>query len=77
MAIQTPPEHPILNRIRTTPADEDVEVSVSSFEHLATELMTLVGENGFHALYARSVHQTQLKYPWFNAELPHSRTRQN
>jgi len=67
-----PIEHPILNRIRTARADEVVEVSVRSFEHLTTELIVLVGDSGFHALYARCVYQTQLKYPFFNAGLPHS-----
>lgn len=74
MATPMLPEHLILKRIRSATPDELVEVSVSLWEQLATELISLIGESGFDALYARSIHQTQLKCPWLDAG-PHSAAR--
>ncbi len=41
-----------------------LNVTVHLWERLATELISLIGENGFQSLYVRSVHLTRATYPW-------------
>lgn len=39
------------------------------WEHMASQIISLVGEEGFNSLYARSVNLTQQEFPWLGASL--------
>lgn len=46
------------------------DVSVSLWERLASELISIIGEGGFQSLYARSIHLTSAMYPWLTPVHP-------
>jgi len=45
-----------------------VDVSVELWVQLEAELSALIGDGGFQALFARSVHAVGAAYPWLTAE---------
>lgn len=51
-----------------------VEGAVRLWELLATHIVSIVGDDGFNSLYARSVSLTQVEYPWLIASLVASQT---
>lgn len=46
------------------------DTSVQLWEQLSTELILLIGEGGFQALYERSVHLAKETFPWLVASVP-------
>jgi hypothetical protein len=56
--------HQMIRRAVLQRPDEFLEVTVHLWERLATELISLIGENGFQSLYVRSVLLTRATYPW-------------
>lgn len=36
------------------------------WDGLATELISIIGQGGFAALYSRSVHQAGMRFPWLS-----------
>lgn len=45
------------------------DTSVQLWEQLSTELIHLIGEGGFQALYERSVHIVKRDFPWLVASV--------
>lgn len=43
------------------------DAAVILWEQMATQIISVVGEGGFNALYARSVFLTQTTFPWLAA----------
>lgn len=43
--------------------------AIALWERMASEIISLVGEEGFNSLYARSVHLIQPDFPWLGASL--------
>lgn len=41
-----------------------VDSTISLWERLASELISIIGEGGFQSLYARSVHLARAAFPW-------------
>ncbi|MDO9422481.1 MAG: hypothetical protein Q7T66_17610 [Herminiimonas sp.] len=41
-----------------------IETSIQLWEKLARELISIIGEGGFHSLYKRSLHLTGATFPW-------------
>jgi hypothetical protein len=60
-----------------TPPDRQtqdvVESAVRAWQGLAERLSPIIGEGGFRALYARSMHLTQAAFPWLSVLSPQSR----
>lgn len=54
--------------------DKVADAAIDSWEKLATEIISIVGEGGFNSLYARSVFLTQPTYPWLatGSSSPHN-----
>ncbi|GAA4017094.1 hypothetical protein GCM10022212_10650 [Actimicrobium antarcticum] len=50
--------------------DELVGGTVHLWDRLASELISIIGENGFASLFARSVHVTRNRYPWIDSANP-------
>ncbi len=44
-----------------------VDAAIELWEQLATEIISIVGENGFNSLYSRSIFLTQSTFPWIAA----------
>ena len=53
-------------------AEEVAETAVRAWQGLADRLSPIIGERGFSALYARSLHLTQDAYPWLSLPPPQS-----
>ncbi len=47
--------------------DKVADAAIDSWEKLATEIISIVGEGGFNSLYARSVFLAQSTFPWLAA----------
>ena len=45
----------------------EVDAAIELWEQMATQLIALVGEEGFNSLYARSVFLTRSTFPWLAA----------
>lgn len=56
----------IKNRLAMNP-DEVVDSAIKLWEQMATEIISIVGKNGFNSLYSRSIFLTQPTFPWVGA----------
>lgn len=45
----------------------EVDAAIDLWEQMATQLISIVGEDGFNSLYARSVFLAQSTFPWLSA----------
>ena len=45
-------------------ANDVADVAIQRWQHLASQLISIIGEGGFNALYIRSVYLTQATHPW-------------
>lgn len=54
----------MIRRAVTQRPDAIREVTISLWERLASELISIIGEGGFQSLYARSGHLTNATFPW-------------
>ena len=48
-------------------AEEFQNAAINSWDQIATQIITIVGEAGFNFLYVRSVFLTQPTFPWLAA----------
>lgn len=46
------------------------DVAVKLWQPLAYQLISIVGKDGFNALYARSLHLVSRQYPWLASGTP-------
>ena len=59
------------------PSEKEVaDTAIDLWEKIATQIISIIGEEGFDSLYARSVSLTRSTYPWFAAVLPRSKIDQ-
>lgn len=72
MATINAQRHKMIRRAVLQRPDAIVDVTISLWERLASELISIIGEGGFQSLYARSVHLTRAAFPWI--ALDHSGT---
>ena len=56
--------HQLIESLATQNAGNVAEAAVAHWEQLATQIIAIVGEGGFHSLFARSLFLTQASYPW-------------
>jgi hypothetical protein len=61
------PRHQIIESLTARSADKVADASISLWAQMAAQIISIVGEGGFNALYARSVHLTQSTCPWLTA----------
>lgn len=66
--------HLMIQRAVTQRPDALLEVTVSLWERLASELISIIGEGGFQSLYSRSVHVSSASFPWLVLSHPWQRT---
>lgn len=72
MATINAQRHKMIRRAVLQRPDAIVDVTISLWERLASELISIIGEGGFQSLYSRSVHLTRAAFPWI--ALDHSGT---
>ena len=58
----------IVKRRMAQPTEDVVDAVINLWEHLATQIIPIIGEGGFNAIYARSVFLTQSTFPWLAAD---------
>src|SRR3989304_1722081 len=69
MPTSVPLRHRIIEDLMARHSDKVADAAIDSWEKLATEIISIVGEGGFNSLYARSVFLTQSTFPWLAASL--------
>src|ERR1035441_10092228 len=63
----------VIRQAVTRKPDAAAVTSVFLWERLASELVPIIGENGFLSLYARSLHITSVVFPWMTSNHPWQR----
>ena len=58
----------IVKRRMAQPTEDVADAAINLWEHLATQIISIVGEGGFNSIYARSVFLTQSTFPWLAAD---------
>lgn len=48
-------------------SDEAADSAIQTWQQLASQLVSLIGEGGFHSLYARTLYLTRADFPWLPA----------
>ena len=56
--------HQIIASLMVQHTERVADAATTLWEKLATEIISIVGEGGFDALYARSLFLTQSTFPW-------------
>lgn len=56
--------HQLIEHLLAQPQKDMVDVAMTLWEKLAAEIISIVGEGGFNALYARSVFLAQPRFRW-------------
>ena len=57
----------IIKYLIAQPTEDVVDTAIELWEHLAAQIISIVGEDGFNSLYASSVFLTQSTFPWLPA----------
>ena len=61
------PRQQLIDRLMARRPEQIPDVAVDMWEKLATQIISIVGEEGFNSLYARSVYLAQPTFPWLMA----------
>jgi len=62
--------HQLIASLTTQHTDAGADDAIRLWDLMATQIISIVGEGGFNALYARSVLLTQSSHPWLAADAP-------
>jgi hypothetical protein len=57
------PRHQIIKSLMASPTGSVADASIILWEQIATQIISIVGEDGFNSLYARSLFLTQSEFP--------------
>ena len=58
------PRPELIERLMAQRPENVADAAISLWEQLATQIISIVGEDGFNSLYARSVFLAQPTFPW-------------
>jgi hypothetical protein len=61
------PRHRIIESLTAQHTEKVADAAIDFWDKLATEIISIVGEEGFNSLYARSVFLAQSTFPWLVA----------
>ncbi len=59
--------HQIIEGLILQYTDNVVDVAITQWEQSATQVISIIGEGGFSALYLRSLHLAQATFSWLPA----------
>ncbi|HEX5338361.1 MAG TPA: hypothetical protein VFW53_07985 [Gallionella sp.] len=62
--------HQRIKHLVASRTDDAASVSVGLWAQMAVQIVSIIGENGFHSLYARSVLLAQPQFPWLMIDPP-------
>lgn len=60
--------HKIIEDLLPQQADNAVDIAITQWELMATQIILIIGEGGFSALYLRSLHLSQATFPWLPSD---------
>lgn len=58
------PRHQLIKSLMAQPTEKVADAAIKVWEQMATQIISIVGEDGFNALYARSLFLAQSTFPW-------------
>jgi len=67
METRDPPRHQLIERLMAQHPEKVADAAINLWEKMATQIISIVGEDGFNSLYARSVFLAQPTFPWLTA----------
>ena len=70
MAMTDQQRHQMIERAVSRLSQTHADASIVLWRRLAEELAVIIGERGFSSLYARSLNQAALQYPWLAPHPP-------
>jgi hypothetical protein len=70
MATSDLPRHPLIKHLMAPHGESVADASIILWERMAAEIVSIVGEEGFNSLYARSLFLSHASFPWLAANLP-------
>ena len=64
METRDPLRHQLIERLMAQYPEKGADAAINLWEQMATQIISIVGEDGFNSLYARSVFLAQPTFPW-------------
>lgn len=64
METRDPPRHQLIERLMAQQPENVADAAINLWEQMATQIISIVGVDGFNSLYARSVFLAQPTFPW-------------
>lgn len=58
------PRHQLIERLMAQRTEKVADAAITLWAQMATQIISIVGEDGFNSLYARSVFLAQPTFPW-------------
>lgn len=59
--------HQVIKSLMAQPTGNVADAAIHLWEQMAIQIISIVGEDGFNSLYARSIFLTQSTFPWLAA----------
>lgn len=70
------PRHQLIKSLLAKQTEKVADAAIILWEQLTTQIISIVGEDGFNALYERSIFLAQSTFPWLAVNLLPSQTDQ-
>src|SRR6185437_2277216 len=67
--------HQLIKRLTASPGGSVADASIILWEKMAVQMISIVGEEGFDSLFARSLFLSQSSFPWLANPLPKAEHR--
>ncbi|MDP2111019.1 MAG: hypothetical protein Q8N48_02785 [Thiobacillus sp.] len=67
METRDPLRHQLIERLMAQYPEKVADAAIDLWEQMAAQIISIVGEDGFNSLYARSVFLAQPTFPWLAA----------
>lgn len=64
METRDPPRHQLIEKLMAQHPEKVADAAIHLWAQMATQIISIVGEDGFNSLYARSVFLAQRTFPW-------------
>ena len=61
------PRHQLIERLMAQHPEKVADAAINLWEQMAAQIISIVGEDGFNSLYARSLFLAQPTFPWLTA----------
>lgn len=66
--------HQLIKSLMVPPPERPADAAIAVWEQMATQIISIVGEDGFNALFARTLFLNQAAFPWLASSLQAPRT---